>query len=114
MYEDDLKRLITFQVIRLEKLERLNHLIIDFLDLNCDFLMWLKDYCDKNNIPLWREKRFENLIETSQKILKEIDNISTILNLFEPRKLPPRKFNGQNSEDLPEPVTLKAPLTGSP
>jgi len=73
MSEDVLRRLIILQENKLAEIEILRNLLFDYTDLQIDFFSWFIQYCETNKIPFWKEKRFHYLIETLQKILKQMD-----------------------------------------
>lgn len=103
MNEETLRKLIMLQENKLAEIESLRNLLFDYTDLQIDLLLWLKQYCEAKNIPLWKEKRFHYLIETLQKIFKQMDdplnNIEQLFGALSDESLQHKK----SDKDLTEP-----------
>jgi hypothetical protein len=103
-----LEALIKVEDTKINQLDMLSHFLEEMTDITHDFLIWLVDYCKRNNIPLWKEEQFRSYVLMSEKILKDIDeSTTTIKDLTESRKLPPNKSHKRSPEDLPEPKIEK-------
>lgn len=59
--------------LALREYEALNRLLMELADLNYGFLLWLRDYCEAEGIPLWKKPQFINLLETSEIFFKKLD-----------------------------------------
>jgi hypothetical protein len=106
-FQKTLEILLKIEIAKIHELDRLNHLIEEFMDVNINFLLWIREYCDTHNIPLWKENEFSGQVEIIRKILKEIKETSEdIEGLIESRQLPLNKFHKRSPEDLPEPEKL--------
>lgn len=103
-----LKVLVETEGLKIAQIDRLFHFLQEMTETTNNLLMWLVDYCQRNNIPLWKEEQFRSYVHMSRKIMAEIEESSaSIRQLIESRKLPPKKFDRRSPEDLPEPhVTL--------
>ena len=64
--------LLNVQVTQIQELLYLKKLNIDLLDTNKTVLTWVLGYCEKNNIPIWKEKSLRTIITMTQNILGEI------------------------------------------
>jgi hypothetical protein len=106
MYElrKALEILLEMETAKINELDRLNHLIEEFMDIDIALLLWIRDYCDKHNIPLWKEPEFTKKIDMASRVLKEIKETSIDIEaLIKSHKLPLKKFYKRSPEDLPEP-----------
>lgn len=103
--EKILKVLIEAEKIKIIQIDRLFYFLEEITEITDQFLMWLVDYCKRNDIPLYKEERFKSYVTMSSKILKDIEEASiNIEGLIKSRKLPLNKFHRRSPEDLPEPV----------
>ena len=69
--------LLKIEITKIEELLDLKRLNIVLLDTTKTMLTWIFDYCEKNNIPIWKEKSLITLITMTQKTLREISQWST-------------------------------------
>lgn len=60
-------------------LRRLNFLLQEEANITDSFLLWVVEYCAKHDIPIGKEKRFQNLLTDSKRIMEEIKITSTTL-----------------------------------
>jgi len=100
--------LLEMEMVKINELDKLNHLIEEFMDININFLLWVHEYCNNHNIPLWEEKEFNRQVEIVRRVLKEIKETSTdIEGLIKSLKLPLNKSHKRSPEDLPEPRVVR-------
>jgi hypothetical protein len=96
MFENDIKKLIHANM----ELENFNRLLMKLSDLNYAFLLWLKEYCEKNNLPIWKEPQFNSLLDWHEKIFREMDAYAEL-------KLPDGFLQGKKPDrDFTEPCTI--------
>jgi hypothetical protein len=88
----------------LHEYQTLNRLLMELADLNYDFLLWLRDYCEAEKIPLWKKPQFTNLCEASERLFKKLDEPLTRLKAL----FPSDEFlqHKKSDEDFTEPGFL--------
>jgi hypothetical protein len=93
--------LLKTEITKIEELLYLKRLNIALLDTTKTMLTWVFDYCEKNSIPIWKEKNLITLITMTQNTLREISQESwTALKLTEYQKVADEKkhLNGTDKE----------------
>lgn len=62
-----LKGILYREMATMNGLNDLFHLLEELTEVTDEFLLWLINYCEDNNIPLWKEKQLKNYIKISKK-----------------------------------------------
>ena len=85
----------------LNELIRMNDLNQELLETLTVTMLWLKDYAEKHNISIPRERTYLSLIRKAETLINDICSKETT---FAPRsrKLPFKKFDDRKPEELPE------------
>lgn len=103
--EKVLEHIADQQNLKLVELDKLNFLLREYSGITNDLLLWVIHYCDKNNIPIWKEKKFENLINDSSRITQEIDNVIKSTENHSKKSLSDEFLQGHRTdEDLTVPI----------
>lgn len=101
--EQLLGQLAAKECIELEKFERLNFLYREYNGIAFSLVQWIIKYCDDNNIPIWNEAKFENLIEDTDRIISEIDSTLKTFDDYSKHASDENLQPPSSDEDLTEP-----------
>lgn len=96
--------LLKIEIEKIEELLILKKLNLVYMDVTRTLLTWVFDYCENKGIPIWKEKSLLTLIRIAENTLKEMCETSAHLQeLNKSLKLPLKKRNDENPDELPVP-----------